>query len=62
MDLVLEGVHKKTQVAVVLQGQLKERVTLRRQQLRCWNIKEMTESIAVVEVDDHSGVELKFPA
>ena len=43
MDLVLDGVHMKTQVAVVLQGQLKEGVALGKQQLRCWNVKEMEE-------------------
>ena len=51
----------KTKVAVVLQGQLKGGVTLGKQQLRCLNIKDMTEAIGVVDVDSDANVELEFP-
>ena len=61
MDLVLDGVHMRTKVAVVLQGQLKEGVTLGKQQLRCWNVKAMAEDIGVIDVDSDANVELEFP-
>ena len=61
MDLVLDGVHMKTQVAVVLQGQLKEGVVLGKQQHRCWSVKEMEEAIGVIDVDSGANVRLEFP-
>ena len=61
MDLVLDGVHMKTRVAVVLQGQLKEGVVLGKEQLRCWNIKEFAQAIGTVDLDSNAGVEVEFP-
>ena len=60
MDLVLDGVHMKTRVAVVLQGQLKEGVTLGKQQLRCWKVKCTAEATGVIDVDSDANVELEF--
>ena len=62
MDMVVDGVHMKTRVAVVLQGQLKEGIVLSRQQLRCWSVRERPESMGTVDIDDNALVELKFPS
>ena len=40
--MVVDEVHIKTRVAVVLQGQLKEGIVLSRDQLRCWSVREET--------------------
>ena len=62
MDLVLDGVHMKTKVAVVLQGQLKREAWLcGKQQLRCWNVRTAAAAIGVVDVGDEANVELEFP-
>ena len=62
MDLVVDGVHIKTRVAVVLQGQLKEGIVLSREQLRCWSVRERPESMGTVDIDDNALVELRFPS
>ena len=60
MDLVLDGVHMKTRVAVVLQGQLKEGVVLGKEQLRCWNIREsLLKPLETVDIDGNA-LELKL--
>ena len=56
----------KTKVAVVLKGQLKEEMSLGKQQLRQeprqnWNVRTVAEAIGVVDVHDEANVELEFP-